>query len=40
MHYNSGIYDPGTVPASKVLMRFNEKYPEEQFKIKETDSAR
>ena len=32
-----------TIPAQyllpKVLMRFNEKYPEEQFKIKETDSA-
>lgn len=32
-----------TIPAQyllpKVLMRFNEKYPEEQFKIKETDST-
>lgn len=32
-----------TIPAQyllpKVLMRFNEKYPQEQFKIKETDSA-
>ena len=32
-----------TIPAQyllpKVLMRFNEKYPEEQFKIKETNSA-
>lgn len=32
-----------TIPAQyllpKVLMRFNEKYPEEKFKIKETDSA-
>ena len=32
-----------TIPAQyllpKVLMRFNEKFPEEQFKIKETDSA-
>ena len=32
-----------TIPAQyllpKVLMCFNEKYPEEQFKIKETDSA-